>query len=225
VPIFHRVDDVYACRPDLMRILAAFEHWNLTAIVAVIPKRLTAEMAVFLAARPQFLVYQHGHEHRNHALAGRKDEFPSSRDLSDVVTIVATGRKLIERAVGRPINGYVPPWNTASTVLVEALIQLRFTHVSANRSAAIPSPLVHRPYAVDTLESYAPVRVRPAAETIEHLEAARQCGATAGVVHHIKDLGEQGMRDVEAVIAWSSAHRMPDEVWRTFAGQVPTSAA
>jgi hypothetical protein len=225
MPIFHRIDDIYACRPDLMQILALFERLGLPAILGVIPKRLTPEMSAYLAQRHQFLIYQHGQEHKNYAASGRKDEFPASRTFDDILANVATGRRSIEAAIGRPVNGYIPPWNTASVPLIKAITQLGFTHVSANRSAVIPAPLAHLPCAVDTLESYTPVRVRSSADTIDQLRGARQDGDVTGVVHHIKNLGETGMREVEAVITWSSPHRMSDEAWRPFAGQLPTNAA
>jgi hypothetical protein len=224
--VLHRIDDVYACRPDLMRVLACCERYDVPAILGVIPKRLTADMAIYLAMRQRFAVYQHGHEHRSWSTSGRKDEFPATRDAADIEIGIRTGRQLVETAIGRPVNGYIPPWNTASAPLVKVLIALGFTHVSANHSASIPAPLIHRPCHVDALESYAPVKARSAEGLIRHVETEVQSGEpVVCIVHHIKDLGEQGMRDAEAVIAWSRAHRMPDDAWRVFAGQVPTSAA
>jgi hypothetical protein len=225
VHVFHRIDDVYACRPDLMRILAGCERLGLAALLAVIPRRLTPEMAGYLSSRPQFAIYQHGSEHKSNALSGRKDEFPSSREFADIVTGVATGRALIEAAIGRPVNGYVPPWNTASPPLLKALTLLGFTHISANRSAVIPDTLVHRPFMVDTLESYTPIRVQAAEVTIAQIEAKGRQGRAVGVVHHIKDLGEPGLQAIETVMNWSVSRRMPHAEWRAFVGQVPTSAA
>ena len=65
--VFHRIDDVYAQRHDLMRILALFERLDIPAILGVIPARLTAEMDAYLAVRPLFTVFQHGVAHKNYA--------------------------------------------------------------------------------------------------------------------------------------------------------------
>ena len=157
-------------------------------------------------------------------------EFPESRAYADIVSGIKTGRSLIEAAIGRPINGYVPPWNTASPSVLKALTTLGFTHISASRSAVIHADLVNRSATIDTLESYAPVRVQAADTTIALIQAAgrRADGKrehAVGVMHHIKDLGDAGLQTIEQVVAWSVDHRIADSAWRDFVGQGPTSAA
>jgi hypothetical protein len=218
--VFHRVDDVYACRPDLMRILAAMEAAAVPAILGVIPQRLTAEMADYLRARPQFAVYQHGVEHKSHAQHGSKDEFPATRPRADVARLLAEGRTRIATAIGRPVTGYIPPWNITARPTYEILAEQGFTHVSCKGTAHRDFKFKEVPAAIDTLTNYAPLVARTPGEIQSLITAERQRTPRApiGVIYHIKDLGEPAMAGLETVIADTAAMAPAAEAWREFAG-------
>ena len=216
--VFHRIDDVYAQRHDLMRILALFERLDIPAILGVIPARLTAEMAAYLAVRPLFTVFQHGVAHKNYAATGRKDEFPDTRPVDDVARLVADGRRRLEDGIGRLVTGYIPPWNTASASLLSALATLDFTHISAGRSAVVLGALKTLPIALDSLDSYAPPTAKPATATIAELEVALPNRSPVGIVYHIKDLSKADMVEIESVIRWSARHAPMPRPWSQFVG-------
>lgn len=216
--VFHRIDDVYAKRLDLMRILTLFERLDLPVILGVIPSRVTSEMASYLSVRSLFTVYQHGASHKNHSVDGRKDEFPVTRPDEETLRLIAEGRRRLEDDIGRVVSGYIPPWNTVSDGLLRALTTLNFTHLSAGRSTPAASQLQVLPVSVDTLASYAPPTAKAAAVTIADIERVLPRQKTVGVVYHIKDLPESGMAEIEAVMRWSQRHAPPPAKWRAFAG-------
>jgi peptidoglycan/xylan/chitin deacetylase (PgdA/CDA1 family) len=190
--VFHRIDDVYATRPDLMRILAAFERHQVPVILGVIPRRLTSEMALYLAARPLFAIYQHGVEHKSYAGPEAKDEFPESRARTEVATLLAEGRARLESSIGRRVTGYIPPWNLTAPATLEILAAQGFTHVSAKRTYGHGVRLASLPIAIDTLSSYAPPRARSCDEILALIggEQRKAPRAPVGLVYHIKDLSD-----------------------------------
>jgi hypothetical protein len=218
--VFHRVDDVYACRLDLMRILGALETARVPALLGVIPQRLTAEMADYLRARPQFAVYQHGVEHKSHAQSGSKDEFPATRPRADVARLIAEGRARIAAGIGRPVAGYIPPWNITARQTFEILAEQGFTHVSCKGSAHQDLKFKELPAAIDTLSNYAPLVARTPGEIHSLITAERQRAPLTpiGLVYHIKDLGEVAMAGLETVIADTAAMAPTAEAWLEFAG-------
>jgi hypothetical protein len=218
--VFHRVDDVYACRPDLMRILAAMETARVPALLGVIPQRLTAEMAAYLRARPQFAVYQHGVEHKSHAVSGSKDEFPATRPRADVARLLAEGRMRIATGIGRAVTGYIPPWNITARQTYEVLAEQSFTHVSCKGTAHRDFKFNELLAVIDTLASYAPLVTRTPGEIRSLIAAERQRAPQTpiGLIYHIKDLGEPAMAGLETVVADTAAMAPTAEAWRAFAG-------
>lgn len=218
--VFHRIDDVYACRPDLMQVLAATESAGVPTILGVIPQRLTAEMAAYLSARPHFVIYQHGVDHKSRAVSGSKDEFPATRDRSDVAASLAEGHAALVRAVGRPVHGYIPPWNVTAPATLEILATLGFTHISAKRTYGPGVRLAALPIAVDTLSSYAPPTARSADAVMQLIaqERRRAPAVPVGLVYHIKDLPDDQLAGIVQVIERSAAFVPPASVWGPFAG-------
>jgi hypothetical protein len=218
--VFHRVDDVYACRPDLMRILAAMEAARVPAILGVIPQRLTTEMADYLRDRPTFAIYQHGVEHKNHAVSGGKDEFPATRPRAEVAALVADGHTRLQTAIGRRVTGYIPPWNVTAQPTLEILIAQGFTHISAKRAHGADVKLASLPVTIDTLSNYAPPTARAPAEIQALITAERKRAPKTpiGLVYHIKDLSGAELAGLETLIAATAAMVPHPEVWQSFAG-------
>ncbi len=218
--VFHRIDDVYACRPDLMRILAAFERTCVPVILGVIPRRLTAEMAVYLAERPLFAIYQHGVEHKSYAASGSKDEFPDTREPAEVARLIVEGRTQIEVAIRRKVAGYIPPWNVTARSTLDILAAQGFTHVSAKRAYGADVKLTSLPVVIDTLSNYAPPTARPAQAIIALIADARKHRprTPVGLVYHIKDLDEPQLAELELLIELTAPMAPSPDVWRVFAG-------
>jgi Uncharacterized protein conserved in bacteria (DUF2334) len=218
--VFHRIDDVYACRPDLMRILATFERMRVPVILGVIPRRLTTEMSTYLSERPLFAIFQHGVEHKNHALSGSKDEFPDTREPVEVARLIAEGRAQLESAIGRRVTGYIPPWNVTARSTLEILAAQGFTHVSAKRAYGAHVKLTSLPISIDTLSNYAPPTARSAQEIIALIAAVQKQSprTPVGLVYHIKDLSEPQMADLELMIEQTAPLAPAPEAWRGFTG-------
>jgi peptidoglycan/xylan/chitin deacetylase (PgdA/CDA1 family) len=203
--LFHRIDDVYACRPDLMAVLDAFVRARVMVIVGVIPRRLTAEMGAYLAAHPGIVVYQHGLEHKSYARhelgETDRDEFPGSRSRADVTAALTEGRALIEAAVGRPVTGYIPPWNATAVQTLDVLAELGFTCISTRRRHIAHLQLAALPVTVDTLSGYTPPKARTAAEIATLVATDRNARHPTSLVYHIKDLRPQDLDGYARVIA------------------------
>ena len=116
--VFHRIDDVYAKRPDLLRILAVFERLELPVMLGVIPLRVTSDMAAYLSVRSLFTVFQHGASHKNLHARWPQGRVPATRPDDETLRLVAEGRRRLEDDIGRVVSGYIPPWNTVSAGLL-----------------------------------------------------------------------------------------------------------
>jgi peptidoglycan/xylan/chitin deacetylase (PgdA/CDA1 family) len=207
--LFHRIDDVYACRPDLMAVLDTFVRAHVPVIVGVIPRRLTADMGAYLAANPGIIVYQHGLEHKSYAQPELgetdRDEFPASRTRADVKAALLASRALIETAVQRPVTGYIQPWNATAAQTLDVLAELGFTSVSTRRRHTVHPRLAALPVTVDTLSGYTPPKARPAAEIAALIAADRNARQPTGLVYHIKDLRPEDLDGYAHVIAQTAS--------------------
>jgi hypothetical protein len=105
-----RDDDAVAAGPALRQLLDLGRDG---LGLAVIPEALTEGLAPALENSRHVFVLQHGFAHRNRAEAGgKKNEFPDSRDPSEIDADLAAGRLRLLQAFGtRFLPVLTPPWN------------------------------------------------------------------------------------------------------------------
>ena len=141
--IFFRNDDVDDDEPQLRRLLRLFRERNTPINLGVIPGRLTAECAEFLAgavdAAPALLeLNQHGWLHQNHEREGRKCEFGASRNYAEQLADVMRGRARMTDAFGpKWFPVFIPPWNRCTEETLRAIDHLGFRALSAKQGSSV----------------------------------------------------------------------------------------
>jgi predicted glycosyltransferase len=142
VEIFIRDDDGGWDDARLLDLLDWFTVRGWPIDVAVIPMALTVLLAEELLARkrlhPRSLgLHQHGYQHRNHEVLGRKCEFGTSRSAEQQLDDIAAGLAYLgQRFDGQMDAIFTPPWNRCTQTTVDAMRRCGFRAISRNRSAA-----------------------------------------------------------------------------------------
>jgi hypothetical protein len=114
--LWWRDDDAAGPSSQLDRLLSI--SGEIPVSLAVIPAEADAGFAAWLAhpsrshQTTRLAVLQHGWRHKNHAVNGKKSEFPSERRRRAVASDLAAGRtKLAALFEVRALPVLVPPWN------------------------------------------------------------------------------------------------------------------
>ena len=140
VNVFFRDDDVDEDEATLRRLLDIFAQRNVPVILGVIPATLT-EAGIQLLAQfsASIEIVQHGWQHVNHELSGRKCEFGSSRSFAEQLDDIACGQARMNEAFDDNwFPAFIPPWNRCTAQTYQALDQLGFRVLSQLRSDAAP---------------------------------------------------------------------------------------
>jgi peptidoglycan/xylan/chitin deacetylase (PgdA/CDA1 family) len=140
VNVFFRDDDVDEDEPTLRRLLDLFAKKNVPVILGVIPAKLTDECVHLLSQFTAAIeIVQHGWQHVNHELTGRKCEFGSSRSFDEQLADIAQGQARMYEAFGRQwFPAFVPPWNRCTSDTYQVLEQLGFRVLSQLHTEAPP---------------------------------------------------------------------------------------
>ncbi len=142
VRLFLRDDDAGWDDHGLQALLDTCGRHRLPIDVAVIPAEVTDARAAWLLHEqrryPARLgLHQHGWAHANHEAAGRKCEFGASRRPVAWRDDVARGQQVLGASLGRAVDAiFTPPWNRCAPALGSILVDLGFTVLSRDASAA-----------------------------------------------------------------------------------------
>jgi hypothetical protein len=99
--------------------------------LAVIPACACPSLGAALRDRPQIAVLQHGWQHRNHAAAGKKCEYPDGRSAPLAAAEIAAGRARLTAFFGaRALPVLVPPWNRFGDSLLPLLAEAEVSVLS-----------------------------------------------------------------------------------------------
>jgi hypothetical protein len=140
IDLFFRDDDVDEDENSLRRLLGVFLEEEAPVNLQIIPGRLTPAAASLLlrhhSLRPDLFEFnQHGWRHINHEREGRKCEFGPSRNFDEQLADIASGRKVLEEALGSAFSLiFTPPWNRCAAETLKALDRLGFQGYSGFRS-------------------------------------------------------------------------------------------
>jgi hypothetical protein len=105
-----RDDDAVTATPQLGTLLNLAG--DLSVALAVIPALARPELADALSGTPGVGVLQHGWQHRNRAVHGKKSEYPEGRPAALVAAEIGAGRARLKALFGpRAFPVLVPPWN------------------------------------------------------------------------------------------------------------------
>ncbi len=180
--IFFRLDDIGPSDRTSFRFIEHLESLERPYVLAVIPDALAWRMKRFLRRTRHAALYQHGVTHRSHARVEPLDEFPSECGTQHIETAIRRGKQSLEKALGREISGYVPPWNRLSEPALRVLEQENFRVLSAD--SILPTTLCQIPVSVDVYSAYRPVTVRSnAAINTEITDRLRTADLTGVMLH------------------------------------------
>ncbi len=126
-----RDDDAIAPTLALDSMLDLVERYTIPLGLAVIPARLTSELAPHLRSAALVDVLQHGYRHHNHSIPGeRAAEFGPQRPLDQRLREIADGQNIMQQFhSAAPI--FVPPWNRYDPDLAVGLKDIGINVVSA----------------------------------------------------------------------------------------------
>lgn len=144
--LWWRDDDAAAASGRLDRLLSIAG--NVPVALAVIPATAGPGLAARLApasrsTRPPTQVLQHGWRHANHAVDGKKSEFPAERSRAAVTSDLADGRARLTALFGsRALAVLAPPWNRFGSGFLPLLAACGIGAISRvkPRRAAWPVP-------------------------------------------------------------------------------------
>lgn len=138
---FFRDDDAGWADHKLYTLLDIFAQASAPLDLAVIPDSLTNELTYALQSRyaSQALgLHQHGFQHTNHALNGRKCEFGGDRTKQQQYDDIKKGRNQLTRAFGAMFDPiFTPPWNRCSSTTIDSLVELEFQALSRDPTAEV----------------------------------------------------------------------------------------
>jgi hypothetical protein len=176
--LWWRDDDAVAATPELQAMLRLAG--DIPVALAVIPALARPELAAALKTAPHAIVLQHGWQHANRALNGKKSEYPPGRDAAAVAAEIATGRERLTALFGaRALPVLVPPWNRIAGEFLPLLpeVGIRGLSVIAANAAVMPPGLAALDVHIDLVawrEGRGFIGAAPAlGRLVGHLQAAR----------------------------------------------------
>ena len=135
--VFFRNDDVDTDETTLRQLIYTFWKLKIPLNLEVIPGRLTDSCVALLKKydRSRFELHQHGWQHINHEIAGRKCEFGFSRSYEQQLNDIARGQQRMNDAFGQSWSRvFTPPWNRCTEKTYHVLNQLGFEGLSKDSS-------------------------------------------------------------------------------------------
>jgi hypothetical protein len=136
--LWWRDDDAVAPTPALDRLLELAR--GIPLGLAVVPEPAEPALAERLAGEPLIALLQHGWRHANHALAGKKSEYPSERDANEVAVELVAGQKRLGAMFGaRALPVLVPPWNRFADCFMPLLAENGINAISQQAPRKTPS--------------------------------------------------------------------------------------
>lgn len=140
VPTFFRDDDAGWNDDELRWMLDEFNRWTVPIHLAVIPAAVTPRLVKMLQQRipsAGIHLHQHGSSHTNHESIGRKCEFGASRKYRLQFDDLQYGQRRLLHEFGDRIEPlFTPPWNRCTLDTGRALLELGFTTLSRDHTAA-----------------------------------------------------------------------------------------
>ena len=140
VDIFFRDDDVDADEETLWHLLKPFLFRGVPINLEIIPSKLTNSTAKLLRQHqrsyPKLIeLNQHGWQHTNHEIEGRKCEFGVSRSFTQQFDDIANGKTKLDEIFGDQWHQvFTPPWNRCTKDTLQALDEIGFKVFSKDHS-------------------------------------------------------------------------------------------
>lgn len=190
--VFFRADDIHEADPGFTRLARIFSARRAPLSMAVVPAWITPEkvsglLSVCKGAPDLWCFHQHGFDHENRALSGKKAEFPDSRDQEAIRTDLARGRERMEALFPERFDPvFTPPWNRLGEKGLVCLRELGFSAVSRSfGSHPDPPPgLPDFPVQVDLHTRKETDPGQAAAALFRELDEGLERGLCGIMIHH-----------------------------------------
>ena len=183
-----RDDDAVEPTDVLDRLLALTERHGVPLLLAVIPAFTGEVLAGRLESEPHVSVAVHGWAHRNHALAGHKNqELGDHRPAGTVLGELGEGFERVSALHGsRFVPMLVPPWNRIAASVAAGLPDLGFEALSVFGPEK-PAPLKMLNTHVDIIDWRGTRGGRPAEAVIADLVSVSKshAGPIGLLTHHL----------------------------------------
>lgn len=209
VNVFFRNDDVDEDEARLRMLLDLFEESATPVNLEIIPGRLTESCIQLLRRRARaqpdlFELNQHGWQHVNHEVQGRKCEFGVSRSFDEQLADILLGKEVLERAFGNAFSPvFTPPWNRCTDVTHRALDQLGFQILSKLNSEPPVTGHCFREISVtlDLFRWKGGAAMKSPQEFVAELTSQLLALDTVGVMLHHKVMDEIAFELVRPVVS------------------------
>lgn len=219
VDVFFRDDDVDVDEPALRRLLHLFAQKNASVILGVIPARLTSECVELLAQFSACIeIVQHGWQHVNHELTGRKCEFGPGRSFDEQHADIARGQVRMHEAFGNHwFPAFIPPWNRCTANTYQALEQLAFRVLSQLCKDAPPlTDFSFREISVtlDLFHWKEGATLKPEAELLQAIAQQLTQPQPIGIMLHHKVMNDEAFLFLEQLL--NALQQSPNVRFHTF---------
>lgn len=143
--VFVRADDIGIPSASQNRLLELFIRQRTPLCAAVVPTWMTParwrETRALVGHHDHlFAWHQHGWNHRNHQLLGKKQEFGSEVAAAEKERMIVAGRRRLEAILGGHfLPVFTPPWNRVDLETLETLQDRGFLAISRYRDDKLAS--------------------------------------------------------------------------------------
>lgn len=218
IALFFRNDDVAGDEPSLRKLLGVFLAEDAPVNLQIIPAGpagLTRAGASLLLehwrARPDlFELNQHGWRHVNHERAGRQCEFGPSRSFAEQLADIASGRKILEEALGEAFSPvFTPPWNRCTAETLSVLDRLGYRGFSGLRKRETVSGYGFSDVSVtfDLFHWQPRARMKSVSEIVNGLSAQLRELDTIGIMLHHQVMDDDGFEFLALLLRVLSGSR------------------
>ena len=231
VNIFFRDDDVDADEETLWHLLKPFLFRGVPINLEIIPGKLTNSTAKLLRQHQRSYsklieLNQHGWQHTNHEIEGRKCEFGASRNFAQQLNDISYGKAKLDEIFGdqwHPV--FTPPWNRCTKDTLHALDELGFKVFSKDHSH---QPITNYSFTEIsiTLDLYRwkpQAAMKPPATIVNELRLQIFELDTVGILLHHKVMDAAAFSFLDALL--DELHRHPVVRFHTFQSLVSNVCA
>lgn len=229
ITLFFRADDIG--KPDdrsFKALLELFLAHRIPLCPAVVPTWIDGESwDAFREYQPSSSLWcwhQHGYDHINHEIHGKKAEFGETRQSEKIFSEIKKGREKLVKVMGSnfmPV--FTPPWNRCGSTTLDSLLALDFKAVSRWSGGVTPAPpsgLPEFPVNVD-LHTRKEKNSEDGWQALYHeMTQAGRSGYMGIMLHHLI-MNRQCFLFLEKMLGVIKEYRVPCTTFRELINKAP----
>ncbi len=211
--VFFRADDVAIPSAKQDRLLGIFTRHAVPLCAAIVPAWLSADRwdsicRTVHGRHDLFAWHQHGWNHHNHEIAGKKQEFGPGAGAEQKRRAIVRGRDKLRSLLGEQfLPVFTPPWNRVDPETMRILREEGFRAISRYRGDKLP-PLPELPDLPANVDLHTRKEPSPAegwSALLAELEQALASG-TAGLMLHHQRMNKASFLFLEQLLPRLQAH-------------------